>query len=101
MGTIIFCKNNNPSESPINSQYGLKSNKISNFFEEIGLSELFFIFTPCLYMNEKKKFIYSDNNITGELSFPNSFTEDDNIINDNYIYKYTNYKGYNLIRVVF
>ena len=91
VGTIIFCKNNNPSESPINSLYGLKSNKISNFIDEIGLSELFFIFAPCLYMNEKKKFIYSDNNITGELSLPSSFKEDDNIINDNYIYKYSNY----------
>ena len=91
VGTIIFCKNNNPSESPINSQYGLKSNKISNFIEEIGLSELFFIFAPCLYMREKKKFIYSDNNITGELSFPNSFKEDDNNIDDNNIYKYSSY----------
>jgi len=91
VGTIIFCKNNNPSESPINSLYGLKSNKISNFFDEIGLSELFFIFAPCLYMYEKKKFIYSDNNITGELSFSNSFKDDDNTIDDNYIYKYSNY----------
>ena len=91
IGTIIFCKNNNPSESPINSLYGLKSNKISNFIEEIGLSEIFFIFAPCLYMKEKKKFIYSDNNITGELSFPNTFKEEENIIDDNNIYKYTNY----------
>ena len=31
VGTIIFCNNNNPSEIPINSLYGLKSNKISTF----------------------------------------------------------------------
>ena len=89
--TIIFCKNNNPSEIPINSLYGLKSNKISNFFGEIGLSELFFIFSPSLYNEEKNKFIYADNNITGELSLSNSFKEPMEVIDYNYVYKYSNH----------
>ena len=42
-GTIIFCKKENPSKTPIKSLYGLKSNKISNFMKETALSEIFFI----------------------------------------------------------
>ena len=90
-GTIIFCKDSNPSEIPINSQYGLKSNKISNFIGEIGLSEIFFIFSPSLFINEKNKFIYLDNNITAEFASPNTFQEPDTIIDYNYVYKYCNY----------
>ena len=90
-GTIIFCKNNNPSETPINSLYGLKSNKIPNFKAEIGLSEIFFIFSPSLFVKEKNKFIYMDNNITGEFSISNSFQESNAIIDYNYVYKYCNY----------
>ena len=90
-GTIIFCKNNNPSEIPINSISGLKSNKISNFIGEIGLSEIFFIFSPSLFINEKNKFIYMDNNITGELSSSNGFHDSNTIIDYNYVFKYFNY----------
>ena len=90
-GTIIFCKNNNPSEIPINSLYGLKSNKISNFIIEIGLSEIFFIFSPSLFINEKKKFIYMDNNIIAEFSSSNTFQDPNTLIDYNYVYKYCNY----------
>jgi len=92
-GTIIFCKNNNPSEIPINSLNGLKSNKISNFIGEIGLSEIFFIFSPSLFINEKNKFIYMDNNITAEFSSSNSFQESNTIIDYNYVYKYHNFNN--------
>ena len=90
-GTIIFCKNNNPSETPINSLCGLKSNKISNFIIEIGLSEIFFIFSPSLFIKEKNKFIYTDNSIVAEFSSPNTFQEPNTIIDYNYVYKYCNY----------
>ena len=90
-GTIIFCKDSNPSEIPINSQYGLKSNKISNFIGEIGLSEIFFIFSPSLFINKKNKFIYINNNITAEFASSNNFQEPDKIIDYNYVYKYCNY----------
>ena len=90
-GTIIFCKNNNPSEIPINSLNGLQSNKISNFIGDIGLSELFFIISPSLFINEKNKFIYRDNNITAEFSSSsNSLQESNTIIDYNYVYKYNN-----------
>ena len=91
VGTIIFCKNNNPSEIPINSLSGLKSNKISNFIGEIGLSEIFFMFSPSLFINEKNKFIYMDNNITGEFASSNGFQESNTIIDYNYVFKYFNY----------
>ena len=90
-GTIIFCKNNNPSETPVNSLYGLKSNKISNFIGEIGLTDVFFIFSPSLYNYEKNKFIYIENNIIGELSLLNTFKEPNTIIDYNNVYKYCNY----------
>ena len=90
-GTIIFCKNNNPSETPINSLYGLKSNQISNFMAEIGLSEIFFIFSPSLFIYDKNRFIYIDNNITAEFTSPNIFQEPNSIIDYNYVYKYCNY----------
>ena len=69
IGTIIFCKNDNPSEVPIKSLYGLKSNKISDFIKEIALSDIFFILSPSLYIKEKNKFVYMNNNITGEIEY--------------------------------
>ena len=90
-GTIIFCKNNNPSEIPINSLYGMKSNKISNFIIELGLSDIFFIFSPSLFIKEKNKFIYLNNNIIGEFSSPISFQEPNTIIEYNYVYQYCNF----------
>ena len=91
-GTIIFCKNNNPSEIPINSLNGLQSNKISNFIGDIGLSELFFIISPSLFINQKNKFIYRDNNITAEFSSSsNPLQESNAIIDYNYVYKYNNF----------
>ena len=89
-GTIIFCSNINPSETPINSLYGLKSNKISNFIADIGLNDIFFIFSPSLYNYQKNKFIYMNNNIFGELSF-SDIKEPYTIINYNYVYRYNNY----------
>ena len=67
VGTIIFCDNNNPSEAPINSEYGLNSNNISEFLRESGLSKKYFIFSPSLFFNEKNKFVDSSNNIIGEI----------------------------------
>ena len=90
VGTIIFCNNNNPSETPINSLYGLKSNKISNFLAEIGLNDIFFIFSPSLYNYQKNKFIYRNNNIFGELSL-SDIKDAYTIINYNYVYRYNNY----------
>jgi hypothetical protein len=67
VGTVIFCKNDNPSEIPIFSQYGLKSNNISNFIGEIGLSDIYFIIDPSLFDFQKNKFIDLSNDIIGEI----------------------------------
>ena len=90
VGTIIFCKNNNPSLVPINSLYGLKNNKISNFLAEIGLSDIFFIFSPNFFMEDKNKFDYLSNNIIGIIN-NNKILNDRNEIDFNGIYKYKNY----------
>ena len=93
-GSIILCKNENPSEVPIKSQYGLKSTKISKFIEESSLSNIFFILSPSLYIKEKNKFIYMNNNITGEIQNNSleSLEEDDinNIIDFNNVFKFSN-----------
>ena len=90
VGTIIFCKNNNPSLVPINSLYGLKNNKISNFLAEIGLSDIFFIFSPNFFMEDKNKFDYLSNNIIGIIN-NNKILNDRNEIDFNGVYKYKNY----------
>ena len=90
VGTIIFCDNDNPSEVPIKSLYGLKSNKISNFIEETALSNIYFILSPSLYINEQNKFVYMNKNMTAELQF-NQLEEDiKTIIDYNNIYKTSN-----------
>ena len=91
VGTIIFSKNINPSEMAINSLYGIKSNKIPLFLGEIGLADVFFIFSPSLFNYQKHKFICRDSNIIGEISVPNLYQEPDTIIDYNYVYKYCNY----------
>jgi len=67
VGTIIFCDNDNPSVAPINSEYGLHSNNISEFLRESGLNKKYFIFSPSLFINEKNKFVDSTNNIISEI----------------------------------
>ena len=67
VGTIIFCDNDNPSEAPINSEYGLHSNNISEFLRESGLNKKYFILSPSLFINEKNKFVDSTNNIISEI----------------------------------
>ena len=67
VGTIIFCDNGNPSEAPINSEYGLNSNNISEFLGESGLNKKYFIFSPSLFINEKNIFVDSTNNILGKI----------------------------------
>ena len=94
IGTIIFCKNENSNEVPIRSISGLKSTKIQKFIEESGLSDIYFMLSPSLYIKEKNKFIYMNNNIVGEI-FYNSLDslEDEDIkkiIDYNNVYKYSN-----------
>ena len=93
IGTIIFCKSDNPSEAPIKSLYGLKSNNISKFIEQTALSDIFFILSPALYIKEKNKLIYKNNNITGEIHFNNldSLEDEENkkIIDYNNVYRYS------------
>ena len=94
ISTIIFCNNNNPSEIPIDSEYGLKNNKIANFMAEIGLSDIYFIFSPSLYLYENNKFIDSSNNVSGTIikHTENNYLE----INDVYQYNNTNNNIYKL-----
>ena len=87
VGTIIFCNNDNPSEIPIFSQYGLKSNDITNFIGESGLSNIYFIITPSLFINQKNIFIDLSNNIVGEIQ-NEKYNID--VIDFNNVYKYKN-----------
>ena len=87
VGTIIFCNNNNPSETPIYIEYGLKSNKISNFIGELGLLGIYFIFAPPLFIYEKNQFIDLTNNIIGEI---NNDKYDIDKIQFNNVYQYKN-----------
>ena len=95
VGTIIFCNNDNPNEVSIKSLYGLKSNNISKFLEETTISDIFFIISPTLYIKERNKFVYMNNNITGELQYNSldSVEEEDikKIIDYNNVFKYSNY----------
>ena len=88
VGTIVFCNNDNPSEAPIKSRYGIKSNKISNFIGDSGLRGIYFIFSPSLFINEKSLFIDLSNNIIGEIN-NDKFNVD--AIEFNNVYKYKNY----------
>ena len=94
IGTIIFCKNENSNEVPIRSISGLKSTKIQKFIEESGLSDIYFMLSPSLYIKEKNKFIYMNNNIVGEIFYNSldSLEEEDikKIIDYNNVYKYSN-----------
>ena len=94
IGTIIFCKNENSNEVPIKSISGLKSSKISKFIKQCGLSDIYFIFSPSLYIKEKNKFIYMNNNIVGEIFYNSldSLEEEDikKIIDYNNVYNYSN-----------
>ena len=94
IGTIIFCKNENSNEVPIKSISGLKSSKISKFIKQCGLSDIYFIFSPSLYIKEKNKFIYMNNNIVGEIFYNSldSLEEEDikKIIDFNNVYNYSN-----------
>ena len=91
VGTIVFCNKDNPSEIPISSNYGLKSNKISNFLGEAGLSDtIYFIFAPSLFVYEKYKFIDLSHNIIGEI---NNNKNNNNIIEFNNVFKYKNYSN--------
>jgi hypothetical protein len=87
VGTVIFCKNDNPSEIPIFSQYGLKSNNISNFIGDIGLSDIYFIIAPSLFIYQKNKFIDLSNDIIGEIQNEKYNIE---MIDFNGVYKYKN-----------
>ena len=95
VGTIIFCNNDNPSEIPIYSLHGLESNKISNFIGEAGLSNIYFIFTPSLFISEQYKFIDLSNNIIGVI---NNDKNNKDVIEFNNVYKYKNFVNniYNL-----
>ena len=95
VGTIVFCNIDNPSEAPIKSKYGIKSNKVSNFISDSGLRGLYFIFAPSLFINEKSHFVDLTNNIIGEI---NNDKFNNEIIELNNVYKYKNYVNniYNL-----
>ena len=93
-GTIIFCKNENSTEVPIKSISGLKSANISKFITNSGLSDIYSILSPSLYIKEKNKFVYMSNNIVGEILYNSldSLEEEDikNIIDFNNVYNYSN-----------
>ena len=94
IGTIIFCKNENSNEVPIKSISGLKSPKISKFIKKSGLLDIYFIFSPFLYIKEKNKFVYMNNNIVGKIFYDSldSLEEEDikKIIDYNNVYNYSN-----------
>ena len=91
VGSIIFCNDGNiqNNNKKINIISGLHNNKINEFIKKINLKNIYFIIAPSLYCEEENKFIYSENNITAEISLETK----ENCLNLNSVLKINNYSN--------
>ena len=95
IGTIIVYKSDNQKIVSLKNSYCSSNTEISKFIEEISLSNIFLIFSPSLYIKDKNKFVFMNNNITGEIenSSIDSIEEEDikKKIDYNNVFKYSQF----------